>query len=141
MKTLLDKVESVYSTLFGSATYDNPEGGTIAMRGYVGAIPHKRDTEPQGEDFPFRLTKLSGFDLTREGTRYQVTTEIGLYEASDDVADGILLVDSVMQLIESLTRQSFAPFKIIGEAQGELLGDRHPFYVISITHTFKGTYT
>jgi hypothetical protein len=136
VKSLLNKVETVYSGLFGSTEFDDPEGDTSVMRGYVGAIPGKRDTEAQGEDFPYRLTKLAGFDLTRDGVRYNVVTEIGVYEGGD-IDAALTMVDSVMSIIDSIPSQSFAPFKLIGEATGEMSENRHPYYQITISHTFR----
>jgi len=137
VKALLTKVESVLSGLSWAAAYDNPDGGTIAMRAYTGVIPHKRNTEAQGSDFPYRLTKLTGFDLDRQGVRYNVSTEIGVY-TSGDVDDGITLVDSIITIVKGVPAQAFAPFKLIDEVGGEVSSNEHPFYTVTLNCTFRG---
>ena len=137
MKSLLTKVETILSGLSWAAAYDNPAGGTIAMRAYTGAMPPKRESAGQGEDFPYRFTWLDGFDLTRHGMRYTVATEIGIYEAGS-ISDAITLVDSIITIIKPLPSKIYAPFKLLeSEITGDLSKANHPFYTITLNMTFR----
>ncbi len=138
MKALLTSVDAAIDTLIGSTLFDEPGATTRVMRSFIGALPPKRETAGQGEDFPYRLTRLSRFDLTRDGVRYTVDTELGIYIDSDDVTDGVTALDSLLAAIKTIPEAAFAPYKLIGEIAGEISQEtHHPYYTITLTMVFR----
>jgi hypothetical protein len=138
MIDLLNTIEAVLAGLFGTTTFDDPTGAPRTMRYFVGSFPPKRETPGQGEDFPYRLTRINGFDLTREGVRYHPRVTIGLY-TSGDTDIGMALISTTLAAIKELPAQVFAPFKLVGEITGGISTEKqHPYYEITLDMIFRG---
>ena len=134
MKTLLNNVKNVLQALIGSTVYDDPAGGTQAMRYYVGQMPDKRDSGNE-QDFPFCLIEPGLVTLSRDGRRHVVDITFGLFEAGTK-DDAITMVDSFLSVIAAAPTQNYSGYKLLGEMTAEI-EKNHPYYEISLTGEFR----
>lgn len=135
MIALLTVVNNNIAGLFDGVTFDDPSGIDRALREYIAVFPDKRETTAQGEDFPYIYTHLSGFDITREGLRYTVSTEIGLF-ADTDTSQATLL-SSVVVALKPLATLRFAPYPLIDDAVCTINDEKSPYYHVNIEMIFR----
>ena len=134
MKGLLAAVSSVVTALIGSTVFDDPEGGTHAMRYYLGEMPDKRETG-NGEDFPFCLTSVGEITLARDGKITEAVIRLGLFEAGTK-SDALTMVDATLTLLDDLATSKYAGYKLIGEYSGSYEGE-YPYYELTLSGQFK----
>lgn len=134
MKTLLNNVKTVLQDLVGSTVYDDPAGGTQAMRYFVGQMPDKRDTGNE-QDFPFCLIEPGQVTLSREGRRQVVDVTFGLYEAGSK-DDALTMLDAFLVVIAAAPTQLYAGYKLLGEMTVEIESN-HPYYEVSLSGEFR----
>jgi hypothetical protein len=136
MNALLTKVQTVTTALIGSTVFDDPAGGTHALRYSLGALPDKRDNVSQGEDFPFCLISPGKFTCGREGRNHTIEIVFGLYTSGDKTA-GLAIVNTVIGIMALATREVFTPYKLMGELSGTIDIDRHPYYALTFSGEFR----
>jgi len=134
MKALVDRVSAVMGELIGSTVFDDPAGGTQAMRYYVGQMPDKRETGNE-QDYPFCLTELGAFAFSREGRRQTVEVSLGMYEAGSK-ADALTMIDSLMALLADAPSKTYAGYKLLGEFTGTV-EQNHPYYEVNLSGDFR----
>ena len=135
MIVLLNLVLANIAGLFSGVVFDEPGGVARALREYAGTFPDKRSSIPQGEDFPYIFTSLDGFDITREGIRYKVKTEIGIFAA--DGTDKAALLSSIVVGLAPLAIQRFAPYRLIGDAVCTINDENSPYFMVAIEMVFR----
>ena len=136
MISLLNTVKTRLEELLDGELFDDPQGGTRAPRYFVAVVPPKRDTEAQGEDFPFCSLLETDFTLTRTGRHQMIEVDFGLFTSGNHAA-GMADIDRLLTKLEPLIRSAFAPFKLVGEIQGRIKQPHHPFYGLVLEITFS----
>jgi len=121
--------------MISTTVFDDPAGGTQAMRYYVGQMPDKRTTSNE-QDFPFCLITPGEFTFARDGRKQSVNIQIGLYEAGSK-GDALTAIDAFMTLIADAANKSYSGYKLIGEFSGSMTTENYPYFEINLSGEFK----
>lgn len=134
MKTLLNNVKTAMQAMIGAAVYDDPAGGTQAMRYYVGQMPDKRESGNE-QDFPFCLIEPGVLTIARDGRRQSVDVTFGLFEFGTK-DDALTMLDAFLTVISAAPLQTYAGYKLLGEMTVEI-EKNHPYYEVSLSGEFR----